>query len=445
MDSADGVDGAGEHGHDGPRRKLLVLDTSYTLEMIHDRKLQFSVTCRDLDGFFEHVWSVHPFASLLTSDDWGQRFGAPSVTELAPRHTVIEGRVGRFKALRRLFLPNFLLSQFGLLFALRRLIRRENISVIRVGSPLYLGLFGLALKRLTGIPLVIRVGGNYDKIFETTGQPLEPRLMRSRRIEKMVERFVFPRADLVAGANQDNLDFALANGAVPERSTLFRYGNLIDVRHYVDPAERPEDQAALDALGIEPGKFLLYVGRLEPVKQPDHVIETLAEVRRRGHEVKAVLAGDGRMRAVLKAQAAQLEVADAIVFTGNLDQQTLALLFPLAAAVLSPHTGRALTEAALGAAPVVAYDIDWQGEIIETDVTGILVPPGDQAAMADATARLLTDPDRAAALGQALRTRARTMLDPRALDAHERQQYRQLLAGHDEPGVQSLHQTGPSH
>jgi glycosyltransferase involved in cell wall biosynthesis len=251
--------------------------------------------------------------------------------------------------------------------------------------------------------------------------------MRSRRIEKAVERFVFPRADLVAGANQDNLDFAMANGAVPERSTLFRYGNLIDTRHYVDPAERPADQATLDALGIEPRKFLFYVGRLERVKQPDHILQTLAEVRRRGHDVKAVLAGDGRMRAALEAQAAELGVADAVVFTGNLDQQSLALLFPLAAAVLSPHTGRALTEAALGAAPVVAYDIDWQGEIIETDVTGILVAPGDQPAMADATARLLADQGYAARLGDAVRERALTMLDPAALDEHERQQYRQLL------------------
>jgi glycosyltransferase involved in cell wall biosynthesis len=427
MRSASSAERADDRRQNRPPRKLLVLDTAYTLEMIRDRKLHFSVTCRDLDGFFDHVWSVHPFASLLTSEAWGPRFGPPTVTDLAPRHTVIEGRVGRFAILKPLFLPNFLLAQLGLLFDLRRLIKREGIGVIRVGSPLYLGLFGLALKRLTGIPLVIRVGGNHDKIFESTGQPLEPRLMRSRRIEKAVERFVFPRADLVAGANQDNLDFALANGAVPERSTLFRYGNLIDTRHYVDPAERPADQATLDVLNIEPRKFLFYVGRLEPVKQPDHILQTLAEVRRRGHDVKAVLAGDGRMRAALEAQAAELGVADAVVFTGNLDQQSLALLFPLAAAVLSPHTGRALTEAALGAAPVVAYDIDWQGEIIETDVTGILVAPGDQPAMADATARLLADQGYAARLGDAVRERALTMLDPAALDEHERQQYRQLL------------------
>jgi glycosyltransferase involved in cell wall biosynthesis len=411
---------------DGPR-KLLVLDSAWTLEAIQERKLEYSVTCRDLDGFFDHVWSVHPFASLLTSDAWGPRYGRPSVTQLAPRHTIIEGKVGRFAALRRLFPLNFLLSQIGLLRDLRRLVISEKISVVRVGSPLYLGLFGLALKWLTGIPLLIRVGGNYDKLFETSGEPIEPRLMRSRRVEKIVERFVFPRADLVAGANQDNLDFALANGARPERSTLFRYGNLIDARHFAEPADRPSNPGAMAAFGVEPHKFLLYVGRLEPVKHPDHVVETLAEVRHRGFDVKAVLAGDGRMRAELQQRAIQLGVADALVLPGNLDQERLALLLPLAAAVLSPHTGRALTEAALGAAPVVAYDIDWQGEIIETDVTGILVAHGDQKAMAEATVRLLSDPPYARKLGRALRLRAQQMLDPQALDDHERAEYAKLI------------------
>ena len=427
MNKVDRVPPSRTAGGTSPR-KLLVLDTSYTLEAVIERKLQSSVTCRDLEGFFDHVWTVHPFATLLTSDGWTARYGRAVSTPINERHTFIEGKVGRFAGLKRLFLLNFLIGQVGLLLSLCRLVRTESISVVRVGSPLYLGLFGLALKYLTGVPLVIRVGANHDKTFETTGEPMEPRLMRSRRIEKIVERFVFPRADLVAGANQDNLDFALANGGRPERSTLFRYGNLIDARHLVPPAERAVDHAALASLGIEPRKFLLYVGRLEPVKHPDDVIATLAAVRAHGHAVKAVMAGDGRMRAALETQATDAGLAEAVIFTGNLDQERLALLFPLAAAVISPHTGRALSEAALGAAPVVAYDLDWQGEIIETGVTGMLVPAGDWRGMADATMCMLDDPDKASALGAALRDRALNMLDARALNEHECEQYRQVIA-----------------
>jgi glycosyltransferase involved in cell wall biosynthesis len=410
---------------DEPPRKLLILDTNYTLEGIRERQIEQSITCRDLDGFFAHVWSVHPFATLVTSPSWGPRFGKPDQYELAPRHTVIEAKVGRFAALRWLFPLNFLISQVDLFFRLRRLILGQGIDVIRVASPLYVGLFGLALARSCGVPLAIRVGGNHDKYFETTGRPIEPRLMRSRKVEKLVERFVFPRADLVAGANQDNLDFALANGARPERSTLFRYGNLVDRRHFEDPNARPRDDAYLGELGVKRGKFLLYVGRLEPIKQPDHVLMVLDRVRGLGHDVKAVLAGEGRMAGQLKASGAATE--GAAVFPGNLTQGQLAALYPAAAVVVSPHTGRALTEAALGGAAVVAYDVDWQAELIDSGVTGLLVPHGDVDAMTAAVARLLGDPKLAADLGERLRSRALEMFDPEHLDEHERQEYRKLL------------------
>jgi glycosyltransferase involved in cell wall biosynthesis len=409
-------------------RKLLVLDTSYTFEAIRERGLEATIECRDLRGFFEHVWTVHPFATLLTSNAWAPRFGRPTTYRLSPVHTVIEGKVGRFHWLKWLFALNFLLGQIGLFLMLSRLIRNEGISAIRCGNPLYLGLFGWALSRTCNIPFVVRVGMNNDKIYETTGTPMEPRLMRNRKIEKIVERFVFRRADLVAGANQDNLDFALANGANPEKATIFRYGNLIDARHFTDPEGRPVNEEMLGRLDVERGKFILYIGRLEAPKHADDVVRVLARLRSDGLQVKAVLAGDGRLRPELERLAADLGIAASVVFAGNCTQEQLSHLVPAAAAVVSPHTGRALAEAALGAAPIVAYDIDWQSELIETDVTGVLVRHRDWNAMAEAAARFIADRSYAQTMGSALRERAIAMLDPLILDQHEQQQYRRLLA-----------------
>ncbi len=411
----------------GKRPRLLVLDADYSLEAIRERKIEASVTCRDLDGFFEHVWSAHPFATLVTSDEWGARCGRPSTYELAPRHTIIEGKMGRFSALRAVPPLNFLFSQFDILLELRRLIRREGIDVMRASSPLYIGLFGTLLKWLTGVPLVIRVGANHDKIYETTGRPIERRLTKSRRLEKWIERFVFKRADLVAGANQDNLDFAISNGATPERSTLFRYGNLVDPGHFVDPVDRKIDPAVPLSLGLEPSKYLMYVGRLEPVKQPDHVVEALAVARRQGYDVKGLLAGEGQLRSALSERASAIGVASALVMPGNIDQERLAQLLAQSAVVVSPHTGRALTEAALAEAAIVAYDIDWQAELVETGRTGILVGHGDLPALAGAVIDLLAAPEQRLELGRAIRKRALAMLDPAALNAHERCEYRKLL------------------
>ncbi|HEY5106455.1 MAG TPA: glycosyltransferase [Caulobacteraceae bacterium] len=409
------------------RPRLLVLDSSFSLEAIRSRGLEHSVTCRDLDGFFDHVWTVHPFASLVTSNAWAEKYGSPNIYSLAPRHTFIDGKVGRFSALRWFPPLNFLIGQLGIFWFLLRLIRHQGISLIRVGDPLYLGLFGWALGRVCRLPLVVRVGANHDKTYELTGRPLMRRLFLSRKFEKVAERFVFARADLVAGANQDNLDFALANNAKSEFSTLFRYGNLIDRRHFVEPATRGGGVALLHELGVGLQRFLLYVGRLEEIKHPDHVLRVLGILRRRGHDVRAVFAGDGALSGRLRDLSRTLGVEDRTILCGNQAQQWLSQILPHAAAVISPHTGRALSEAALAAAPIVAYDVDWQSELVQTGVTGELVPNLKWEEMAKATERFLADPDYARTMGRAARRRALEMLDPEALDQHEREQYAALL------------------
>lgn len=411
-------------------RKLLVFDLAYTLEEVQKRGQEKQILYRDLGGFFDHVWSVHPFATHLTSDEWGPRFGRPKSFELAARHTVIEGKVGRFSWLRSLFPVNFLVSQTDLFRQLSSLIRREAISVIRVPDPSYTGLFGLLLARRTGIPLVVRVGANNDELREFTGKPVAPRLMRTRRIEKMVERYVLSRADLVAGANQNNLNFALANGARAERSTLFRYGNLIDPAHFVDPERRPRDPKLLEELGLEEKRFIINVGRLEDtasVKHPDDVIRVLKILADRGCQVKCAIVGDGRLRPQVEALARELGVGERLVMAGSRSQEWLAKVFPSAAVHVCPQAGRALSEGALAAVPTVAYDIDWQRELIQTNETGILVPYRDITGMAEAAKRLIDDPEEAAILGENLRAKALGMLDPERLDEHEREQYRKLL------------------
>lgn len=405
------------------RRKLLALDTAFCMEAIRARGLEASVTCRDLDGYFEHVWSVHPIASLVSSRAWGPEFGHPDHYELSAKHTVIEGKVGRTSVLRRLPKLNFLVAQAEVTVSLLRLIRAEQISVIRAGDPLYLGLLALVLSRATRIPFVVRVGGNHTKVREVTGRPIMPRLFRSARVEEWVERFVFRRADLVAGANSDNLEFAIASGANPAKSTLFRYGNLIHPAHFSDPAKRPWPE------GLRPGlRFLIYVGRLEPVKHPGDVIRVLASVRTAGHDVDAILVGDGSQREELARLAEELGVADHAVFCGNRNQEWIATAFAHAEAIVSPHTGRALTEGALGGAAIAGYDVDWQAEVLKSGETGELVPFGDWRALAASVLALLSDRVRAERFGKAARALVLEIMDPETLNEHERSAYDRILS-----------------
>ncbi|HUE78788.1 MAG TPA: glycosyltransferase [Sphingomicrobium sp.] len=411
----------------GPSKpSLLVIDASYTLGTIRELGLETSVLSRDLNGYFRHVWTVHPFGELSAAfSDEGS--GEAEWAALAPRHTFIQARPGRFRWLRRVFPLNFLLGQLHLFRVLRRLVRRETISIIRAGDPLYVGLFGLALAWSCRLPFMIRINADNDKARELTGQPLYPRLLRSIGVEKRLERFLLPRAHLVVAPNQDNVAFALASGAQPDRVAIFPYGNLLAPEHLAEPTERGCDRALFDRLGIEPGAYLLCVSRLQSVKFPDDAVRVLANLRSRGMDVKLLLAGEGPMREELLELAETTVVSNALVLAGNQDQRALAQLYVHAAVVISPLTGRALSEAALAAAPIVAYDLDWQGEMIETGVTGQLVPFRNQAALADAAAEFMTGRKFARAMGNAVRQRALSIFEPVGLNDHERREHDKLL------------------
>lgn len=410
-----------------PRPKLLVIDTAYTYETICKRGMYDALTSVELGGFFERVWTVHPVATLTTSTGWSAPYGRFIEHRVNDRHVFIEGKVTRFRLPKALFAVNFLMSQAELFLHLWRLMRRERIAVIRAGDPLYSGLVAWALSRVGGIPFIVRLGANHDKYYEVVGRPLMPRLFRWRKIERLVERFVLKRAAFVAGANRDYADFAARSGTPPERVTIFGYGNLLDRSHFVDPLLRGDASSELEGLGVKRGKYLLYIGRLLPGKRPDDIVRVLAELRARGHNLKAVLVGEGAMRDELELLAAELRVSDQVILAGGRSQHWLAQVIPHAAAVLSPATGRALSEAALGGAAVVAYDIDWQGEIIRHGETGELVPFSQWLGMADAVERIIMDPDYSAVLGAGARRAALEMFEPSRLIDHEREVYGRLI------------------
>jgi glycosyltransferase involved in cell wall biosynthesis len=396
--------------------------------MIVARGIEQSVLCRDLDGFFTHVWSVHPFASHLTSDTWAEKNGKPIIYEINEKHTFIEGRVGRFKFLNTFPTFNFLISQLFLFINLFFIIKRNNVKIIRVGDPLYLGMFGYALSFLTRAKLVIRVNGNNSRVRLNTGKALYPKLFKSIQLEDKIERFIFPRTHLVVAPNQDNLEYAIASGTKPERVRIFRYGNLLAPIHLEEPSNKICNQFLFTSIGITPRNYILLVGRLLPVKYPEDSIIILAQVLKTKPTIKLVLVGEGEMKDELVQLCENLNILSNVIFLGNQDQSVLSQLYTFAGVVLSPLTGRALSEAALCGSPVVAYDLDWQGEIILHEKTGFLIPFRDVEKMATYVVYFLDHLDFSINIGKNLREHALSILDPKILDEYEREEYTKLLS-----------------
>ena len=407
--------------------KLLTLEADYSLATIRARGLEQLITARDLDRFFEHVWTVHPAvgADSMTEQLAEPPVGAVYYTQVSARHTMVEAKVGRFRQLTRFPMLNFALSQASLLAALDRLVRREGVNVIRASDPYHLAPLGLLLAWANHVPFVVRLIANYDQVFHSAGVPVHRKLLRSCAVEKVIARFVLGHADLVAAGNADILGYAEANGAPQERSTVFLVGNIIEQVHFIsDPASRPSVGAEL---GLGDRRFIICIGRLEEVKHPEDFVTVLAEARQSEPDLAGVLVGEGSKRAELEALAERAGVAGDLVFAGNRDQQWVANALSSASVVVSPLTGRSLVEAALSGTPVVAYDTDWQSELVKDGSTGLLAPYRDTGRMAAAVIRLLRHEEYATLLGKQARDYALELMDPKRLDEHERQEYRKLL------------------
>jgi glycosyltransferase involved in cell wall biosynthesis len=409
----------------GSMRAILILDTSYTLKMFRERQLEQALESRKLGGYFAKVISVHPLAGLLESGE--SQFGDPVVTHLDDGHVFVEGKIGISRTLR--FLPplNLLLAQIRLARLLSKMAREAAVDLVRIGDPYYLGIMGLMLARFLRVPLVIRVGFRFDEIVRATGKPVMQRLFMFRWIEKIVERFVFPRCDLIAGANEDNMRYALENGGRSEVATIFRYGNLIHPLHWQKPNNRENANQTLSELGLLEVNFAVTVARLDPMKYVEDALHALAELIRRGHNIKLLLVGDGVLRGELESLANTLDVRNEVIFAGYQSQEWLATVLPRATVILSPHMGRALTEAALAGVPVVAYDYDWQREVVDDGKTGFLVPHKEWTGLSDKVEYILNYPNDGKTMGKNIRQKISDMMNPKVLDLHEQNEYSKLL------------------
>jgi glycosyltransferase involved in cell wall biosynthesis len=153
---------------------------------------------------------------------------------------------------------------------------------------------------------------------------------------------------------------------------------------------------------------LLCIGRLIPVKGHLVLLRALAQARTRLPDLRLDLAGHGPLEPALRAYVRELRLGDAVRFLGFVSPVQRAI--EDAGVVVVPSLGEGFGMVALEAMerarPVIASDVGGLPEIVEHDLSGLVVPAGDAEALADAIVALAGDPHRADAMGRAGRARA---------------------------------------
>jgi glycosyltransferase involved in cell wall biosynthesis len=184
----------------------------------------------------------------------------------------------------------------------------------------------------------------------------------------------------------------------------------------------------------QPRSRLLFVGRLTRQKGVDALFRAMARMR---HPARLVIMGEGPERPALVALADALGIAERVEWRGQVSQRELATMYRMARALVVPSTGEGLglvaVEAHLSGTPVVAFDSGGLPDVVRDGVDGLLVPPGDEEALAAALDRVLDDPHEADRLGAAGRADALARFTPRAVALRYLDLYERVMAARGRP------------
>ncbi len=182
--------------------------------------------------------------------------------------------------------------------------------------------------------------------------------------------------------------------------------------HVVHCGIEPERYAPRAALPAPRARFeILSIGSLQPYKGQRFLLDACALLAQQGVDFRCRIIGGGEERAALERQIAALGLGEQVFLLGAQPQDEVARLLPSAHCYVQPSivtpSGKmegipvALMEALACSLPVVATAISGIPELVRAEQTGLLVPPADPAALAQALLALRDDPSRAARLGEA--------------------------------------------
>jgi glycosyltransferase involved in cell wall biosynthesis len=194
----------------------------------------------------------------------------------------------------------------------------------------------------------------------------------------------------------------------------------------ITPATPAEAAAARARLGIAPGRpVLATVARISVNKGHRYMIEALAAVREGAPDVLYLVPGegdmawhgDGGLRGELERLAASLGLADHVRFLGYYPD--LRTILDAADLIVSPSLREgmqvSLIEAMAAGKPIVATAVGGTPDAVVDGETGLLVPPADARALAEAVSAALADPRRLRLMGEAGRRRAEERFDSRVV------------------------------
>ena len=348
-----------------------------------------------------------------------ESLGIPVEVLRRPRYSVV-------------LLPLFLLGMLRIRRQLGRLIESYGIDIIQTHLLQVLSFLVLSLRSSTRLRVVLWTIPSSE--FLPRQVPGEGRWLHSlKHGGYLLSYHLLSRHVDGIIAVSDAVRSAIIKLIRPPQDKVFTIYNGVDTRRFDVPGDR---RTLCSQLGLEyASRLIVCVGRLSEEKGHRYLIEATRSVVERFPTAHVLLAGDGPLAGRLKQQAAESGFGAHIHFLG-LRRDVPGLLASADLFVLPSlweGFSLALLEAMAAGKPIVATAVSGTSQALRPGETGLIVPPGDSGALAEAIIQLLSDRVRAKAMGREARHRVERDFSARRQVAEHVALYRRSLAQEERP------------
>jgi len=278
--------------------------------------------------------------------------------------------------------PSFFISG---LISLIKLHKKHRFDIIHAHWVIPNGPIATTFSLITNTPMIITLHGS--DIFVSL----------KKGFLGFITKICFKYASFITVCSQHLYESALSLGAVPEQLRLIVWGADPAI---FDPSNFPPQDIIRKSLKLPTsGNIILSLGRLVKKKGVEYLIKAAPYVKKKVPDVSIVIAGDGPELKTLKQLAVDLRAQDYIHFIGKVDWDHVPLLLHASDVFVAPsiedESGNmdglptTILEAMAAGKPIVATNIAGIPLVILEGRTGLLVPPRDSHALAEAIVLIL--------------------------------------------------------
>ena len=293
----------------------------------------------------------------------------------------------------------------GFIGRLKRVLREERPDLVHLHSRRGADVLGGLAARSAKVPAIL-----------------------SRRVDnpesRLVAKLKYGLYGRVICISQGIADVLLSEGVPADKVRVVR--SAVDATPWNSPESR---EGFCAEFGVPAGPPLLgVVAQLIERKGHRYLFEALAALKER-QAFSLVVFGQGPLREELEALAKSLGLAERVCFAGFRKDlpRWLGCLDLLVHPALMEGLGVSLLQASSAGVPIIACRAGGMPEAVRDGVSGLLVPPGDSAALREALAQLLENPERRRELGRNGRRLALEEFSAGVMVAGNLGVYRELL------------------